>query len=85
VSREAGRPRRHVQDLVAEHGQLIHQLWFQEGGSLYVSGKIAMARCVREQLVAAVAAAAGLDREEAAARVEQCREQGRFQEDIFTS
>ena len=85
LSREEGRPRVYVQDLVEEHGTMLHKLWVEAGGSLYVCGKVAMARGVQERLVAVVEKVAGGGREEAEATISKCREEGRYQEDIFTS
>ena len=42
-----GQPKQYVQDLVFGHGSLIHRLWGQEEGSLYVCGKVAMASGVQ--------------------------------------
>ena len=47
LSLQEGRPRQHVQDLVAGHGGLLYKLWQDQGGSLYVCGKVAMARAVQ--------------------------------------
>ena len=85
LSREEGGPRVYVQDLVEEHGTMLHKLWVEAGGSLYVCGKVAMARGVQERLVAVVEKVAGVGREEAEATISKCREEGRYQEDIFTS
>jgi sulfite reductase alpha subunit-like flavoprotein len=38
-----------VQDLVAGQGALIYKMWQDQGGSLYVCGKVAMARGVQVQ------------------------------------
>ena len=44
---QASRPKEYVQDLVKKHGSLLYKLWQQQGGSLYVCGKVAMARGVQ--------------------------------------
>ena len=49
LSLQEGRPRQHVQDLVAGQGALIYKMWQDQGGSLYVCGKVAMARGVQVQ------------------------------------
>ena len=36
-----------MQDLVKKHGSLLYKLWQQQGGGLYVCGKVAMARGVQ--------------------------------------
>ena len=52
LSLQEGRPRQHVQDLVAGQGGLLYMLWQDQGGSLYICGKVAMARAVQVQWLA---------------------------------
>lgn len=85
LSQEEGRPRQYVQDLVGEEAELVHKLWMEGGGSLYVCGKVAMARGVREQLGRVVGRIEGLAEEEVEERLQQARVEGRYAEDIFTS
>jgi len=85
MSKEEGEPRNYVQDLVEEHRHVLNKLWLEAGGSLYVCGKVAMAVGVQESLVALVRKVQGVGKEEADAVIDKCREEGRYQEDIFTA
>jgi len=85
LSRQEGKPSQYVQDIVEENADLVHKLWVEGKGYLYVCGKVAMARGVQQRLVAVVSQVEGVDEKEALARISQCRGEGRYQEDIFTS
>lgn len=85
VSRENHRPSQYVQDVVEENAELVYKLWIEEKGSVYVCGKVAMAHSVQERLEAVIAQVGKIGQNEALARMDECRLEGRFQEDIFTS
>jgi len=85
LSRQERRPAQYVQDIVEENGELVHKLWIEAKGSVYVCGKVAMARGVQERLEAVVAQVGNIGEEKAQARMAECRAEGRYQEDIFTA
>jgi len=85
LSRQERRPAQYVQDIVEENAVLVHKLWIEAKGSVYVCGKVAMARGVQERLEAVVAQVGNIGEEKAQARLVECRAEGRYQEDIFTA
>ena len=85
VSQQEGKPSKYVQDLIPEEGALVYQLWLLDGGSIYVCGKVAMAKGVQVALAEVLRQWGGLDREAARLRVQTLRTEGRYQEDIFTA
>ena len=85
MSRQDGKPSKYVQELVSEEGALLYKLWLLAGGSVYVCGKVAMAKGVQEALAEVLRQWGGLDREAARLRIQSLRNEGRYQEDIFTA
>ena len=85
VSREEGKPRKYVQDLVREQGALLHKLWLEEGGSLYVCGKVAMAKGVQEALEEVFQQWGGKEKDAARRSIQELKAEGRYMEDIFTA
>ena len=85
MSRQDGKPSKYVQELVSEEGVLLYKLWLLAGGSVYVCGKVAMAKGVQEALAEVLRQWGGLDREAARLRIQSLRNEGRYQEDIFTA
>ena len=83
LSRAPGTSRRYVQDLLVEEGARVWKLWQEQGGSLYVCGKISMAAGVQEGLENICQEFGGISRQEAKELLDKMRAEGRYQEDIF--
>eukprot|EP00092_Neocalanus_flemingeri_P020673 GFUD01022403.1.p1 GENE.GFUD01022403.1~~GFUD01022403.1.p1 ORF type:complete len:1266 (+),score=266.98 GFUD01022403.1:84-3881(+) len=83
LSRAVGAPRQYVQDMLVEQGAKVWQLWQEQGGSVYVCGKISMAAGVQEGLETVLQQQGGLEKNEAKETLARLRTEGRYQEDVF--
>lgn len=72
----------YVQDRLRELGAEIHR-WLADGAQLYVCGGLEMDKAVRGTLQDIVAAHGGFDADRAADFIEDLREQGRYQRDVY--
>ncbi|QUN06501.1 assimilatory sulfite reductase (NADPH) flavoprotein subunit [Shewanella yunxiaonensis] len=73
----------YVQQRIREQGEALWQ-WLQRGAHLYLCGDAErMAKDVQQALVDVVVAYGGLDAEAATEYLENLRQQGRFQKDVY--
>ncbi|SJZ87207.1 assimilatory sulfite reductase (NADPH) flavoprotein subunit [Novilysobacter spongiicola] len=73
----------YVQQRLLEQGRRLHE-WIEGGAHVYVCGDASrMARDVHEALTVAIATHGGLSREDAAARLEEMQQQGRYARDVY--
>ena len=74
--------KRYVQHLLKDHGAEIYRL-LQEGAHFYLCGSTGMGREVQEALVDLVAREACLSEEAARDSIENLRQEGRYQRDLY--
>jgi len=82
-SREPGLPKTYVQDRVFQDGARVYENWIKRGGSVYVCGKIAMARCVGDSLKRILMNFGCMDEILAIQSIDTIKDENRYQEDIF--
>merc|ERR1712029_734633 len=85
-SRQPGKRKEYVQDIVRRKSLLIFEYLYNKGGTVYVCGKVAMAEAVTEAIIAAINK--HMPKEDkfitsATEFVNEMREDGRFRQDIF--
>ena len=82
-SREQGEPKQYVQHAVKKDAPRIMNLLLNKGAHLYICGKVAMANDIRETLIDVLKLVNNMERYEAEEKIENLREEKRYQEDIF--
>lgn len=82
-SREPGQKKQYVQHAVLQDGARLFMTWIIMHGSVYVCGKIDMAREVGDSLRKILMMYGEFDEEGALKKIDQIKDEGRYQEDIF--
>ena len=82
-SREPGLLKTYVQDTVLQDGARVYENWIRRGGSVYVCGKIAMAKCAGDSLKRILMKFGSMDEKSAIQRIDTIKDGNRYQEDIF--
>jgi sulfite reductase alpha subunit-like flavoprotein len=54
-SRESGQDKKHVQDLLLEQGETIHDALLNRNGRVYICGKVSMAEEVNNTIIEVIA------------------------------
>ena len=84
-SREPGKPKVYVQDRLTAHAKEISEM-LERGASLFVCGDAkAMAPAVQKTLTEILAKESNIPLEEAQARIEKLKAEGRYLEDVWAS
>lgn len=58
-SRQPGKPKKHVQNLIKEHGSTVFDVLMKRNGRVYICGKITMAQSVTEAIIEVISENAG--------------------------
>lgn len=77
-----GAEKRYIQHRLREEGGEVHR-WLSDGAHIYVCGSVGMGQEVHVALVDLITREAGLDREAAAAWVDNLRHEGRYHRDLY--
>ncbi|XP_067655457.1 nitric oxide synthase, inducible-like isoform X1 [Haliotis asinina] len=83
LSREPGRPKMYVQDMLQQHAKDVYNTMVKAGGHIYVCGDVEMADNVKQTLERILSEHGKLTREAAREYVRQLRIDNRYHEDIF--
>ncbi|XP_013866594.1 nitric oxide synthase 1 [Austrofundulus limnaeus] len=83
-SREPGKPKKYVQDIMREHlSEKVYQCLRKEGGHIYVCGDVTMAGDVLKTVQQIVKQQGNMTLEDAGFYVSKLRDENRYHEDIF--
>ena len=83
LSREKGKLRQYVQDLVRGDGEKIYKTWMKEDGVIFLCGKVAMAEEVGQVLRNILEIYGKMDKEEATQVMKNKKSQWSYQLDLF--
>uniref|UniRef100_A0A8C7ZHB7 Nitric oxide synthase n=1 Tax=Oryzias sinensis TaxID=183150 RepID=A0A8C7ZHB7_9TELE len=83
-SREPGKPKKYVQDVLREHlSEMVYQCLKKEGGHIYVCGDVTMAGDVLKTVQQIVKQQGNMSLEDAGFYISKLRDENRYHEDIF--
>uniref|UniRef100_A0AAQ5XT64 Nitric oxide synthase n=1 Tax=Amphiprion ocellaris TaxID=80972 RepID=A0AAQ5XT64_AMPOC len=83
-SREPGKPKKYVQDVLREHlSQTVYQCLREEGGHIYVCGDVTMAGDVLKTVQQIIKQQGSMSLEDAGFFISKLRDENRYHEDIF--
>uniref|UniRef100_I3JWS0 Nitric oxide synthase 1 n=1 Tax=Oreochromis niloticus TaxID=8128 RepID=I3JWS0_ORENI len=83
-SREPGKPKKYVQDVLREHlSEMVYQCLRQEGGHIYVCGDVTMAGDVLKTVQQIIKQQGNMSLEDAGFFISKLRDENRYHEDIF--
>ncbi|XP_017290210.1 nitric oxide synthase, brain isoform X3 [Kryptolebias marmoratus] len=83
-SREPGKPKKYVQDIMREHlSEKVYQCLRKEGGHIYVCGDVTMAGDVLKTVQQIIKQQGNMTLEDAGFYVSKLRDENRYHEDIF--
>uniref|UniRef100_A0AAX7T3Z7 Nitric oxide synthase n=1 Tax=Astatotilapia calliptera TaxID=8154 RepID=A0AAX7T3Z7_ASTCA len=83
-SREPGKPKKYVQDVLREHlSETVYQCLRQEGGHIYVCGDVTMAGDVLKTVQQIIKQQGNMSLEDAGFFISKLRDENRYHEDIF--
>uniref|UniRef100_A0A1A8CCL5 Nitric oxide synthase n=1 Tax=Nothobranchius kadleci TaxID=1051664 RepID=A0A1A8CCL5_NOTKA len=83
-SREPGKPKKYVQDILREHlSEKVYQCLRREGGHIYVCGDVTMAGDVLKTVQQIIKQQGNMSLEDAGFYVSKLRDENRYHEDIF--
>uniref|UniRef100_A0A1A8U6L9 Nitric oxide synthase n=4 Tax=Nothobranchius furzeri TaxID=105023 RepID=A0A1A8U6L9_NOTFU len=83
-SREPGKPKKYVQDILREHlSEKVFQCLRREGGHIYVCGDVTMAGDVLKTVQQIIKQQGNMSLEDAGFYVSKLRDENRYHEDIF--
>uniref|UniRef100_A0A3B3V4J1 Nitric oxide synthase n=1 Tax=Poecilia latipinna TaxID=48699 RepID=A0A3B3V4J1_9TELE len=83
-SREPGKPKKYVQDVLREHlSETVYQCLRKEGGHIYVCGDVTMAGDVLKTVQQIIKQQGHMSIEDAGFYISKLRDENRYHEDIF--
>uniref|UniRef100_A0A3Q0SYZ0 Nitric oxide synthase n=1 Tax=Amphilophus citrinellus TaxID=61819 RepID=A0A3Q0SYZ0_AMPCI len=83
-SREPGKPKKYVQDVLREHlSETVYQCLREEGGHIYVCGDVTMAGDVLKTVQQIIKQQGSMSLEDAGFFISKLRDENRYHEDIF--
>ncbi|XP_022076041.1 nitric oxide synthase, brain [Acanthochromis polyacanthus] len=83
-SREPGKPKKYVQDVLREHlSETVYQCLREEGGHIYVCGDVTMAGDVLKTVQQIIKQQGNMSLEDAGFFISKLRDENRYHEDIF--
>ncbi|XP_061788417.1 nitric oxide synthase 1-like isoform X2 [Nerophis lumbriciformis] len=83
-SREPGKPKKYVQDVLREQlSERVHQCLREEGGHIYVCGDVTMAGDVLKTVQQIIKQQGNMSLEDAGFYISKLRDENRYHEDIF--
>ncbi|KAK5618595.1 Nitric oxide synthase, brain [Crenichthys baileyi] len=83
-SREPGKPKKYVQDVLREHlSETLYQCLRKEGGHIYVCGDVTMAGDVLKTIQQIIKQQGQMSLEDAGFYISKLRDENRYHEDIF--
>ncbi|XP_017162270.1 nitric oxide synthase 1 isoform X1 [Poecilia reticulata] len=83
-SREPGKPKKYVQDVLREHlSETVYQCLRKEGGHIYVCGDVTMAGDVLKTVQQIIKQQGQMSIEDAGFYISKLRDENRYHEDIF--
>uniref|UniRef100_A0A3Q4HQ40 Nitric oxide synthase n=1 Tax=Neolamprologus brichardi TaxID=32507 RepID=A0A3Q4HQ40_NEOBR len=83
-SREPGKPKKYVQDVLREHlSETVYECLRQEGGHIYVCGDVTMAGDVLKTVQQIIKQQGNMSLEDAGFFISKLRDENRYHEDIF--
>ncbi|CAG5925376.1 unnamed protein product [Menidia menidia] len=83
-SREPGKPKKYVQDVLREHlAETVYQCLRKEGGHIYVCGDVTMAGDVLKTIQQIIKQQGHMSLEDAGFYISKLRDEHRYHEDIF--
>ncbi|XP_071099648.1 nitric oxide synthase 1-like [Haliotis cracherodii] len=83
LSREPGRPKMYVQDMLQQHAKDVYNTMVKVGGHIYICGDVEMADNVKQTLERILREHGKMTPEAARDYVRQLRNENRYHEDIF--